>query len=54
MAKNEEGLLRLLADLHGTLHIGAYGATPSRRVTISKADGRQSPLGIVSLEDKIL
>jgi RNA-directed DNA polymerase len=43
-----------LADLHGRIHRGAYRAQPSRRVWIPKADGRQRPLGIVALEDKIV
>jgi RNA-directed DNA polymerase len=42
-----------LADLHGRIHRGAYRAQPSRRVWIPKADGRQRPLGIAALEDKI-
>src|SRR6266536_3237374 len=42
-----------LQDLHRRLHSGAYRAKPSRRVYIPKADGRQRPLGIASLEDKI-
>jgi len=42
-----------LRDLHRRLHSGAYRAKPSRRVYIPKADGRQRPLGIASLEDKI-
>ncbi|MGF6222562.1 hypothetical protein AB7M26_003556 [Pseudomonas sp. F-14 TE3482] len=41
----EEGLLQRAADLHARLHGGAYRATPSRRVYIPKADGRQRPLG---------
>ncbi|HKW91280.1 MAG TPA: group II intron reverse transcriptase/maturase [Methylomirabilota bacterium] len=45
----EENLRRL----HGRLHSGAYRAKPTRRVYIPKADGRQRPLGIASLEDKI-
>jgi group II intron reverse transcriptase/maturase len=43
-----------LEDLHARVHRGAYRAKPSRRVYIPKADGRQRPLGIVALEDKIL
>ena len=43
-----------LQDLHGRVHRGAYRARPSRRVYIPKADGRQRPLGIASLEDKLL
>ena len=43
-----------LRDLHTRLHRGAYRAKPSRRVYIPKADGRQRPLGIASLEDKVL
>jgi group II intron reverse transcriptase/maturase len=43
-----------LRDLHARLHRGAYRAKPSRRVFIPKADGRQRPLGIASLEDKIV
>ncbi len=50
----EEGLLQRVSDLHARLHSGAYRATPSRRVYIPKADGRQRPLGIASLEDKIV
>jgi hypothetical protein len=50
----EEGLLQRVTDLHGRLHSGAYRATPSRRVYIPKADGRQRPLGVASLEDKIV
>jgi RNA-directed DNA polymerase len=42
-----------LRDLHRRLHSGAYRAKPSRRVYIPKPDGRQRPLGIASLEDKI-
>ena len=43
-----------LGDLHQRVHTGRYRARPSRRVYIPKADGRQRPLGIASLEDKIL
>src|SRR5215472_17168290 len=43
-----------LSDLHGRIHRGAYRAQPSRRVWIPKADGRQRPLGIAALEDKVV
>ena len=50
----EAGLEDRLADLHSRVHRGAYRAQPSRRVYIPKADGRQRPLGIAALEDKIV
>jgi RNA-directed DNA polymerase len=50
----EQGLEARLAELHGRVHRGAYRAQASRRVYIPKADGRQRPLGIASLEDKIV
>jgi RNA-directed DNA polymerase len=43
-----------LDDLHGRIHRGAYRAQPSKRAWIPKADGRQRPLGIAALEDKIV
>ncbi len=43
-----------LQDLHRRLHAGRYRARPSRRSYIPKADGRLRPLGIASVEDKIL
>ncbi len=43
-----------LRDLHARVHKGAYRARPSRRVFIPKPDGRQRPLGVAALEDKIL
>ncbi len=43
-----------LQDLHVRVQAGRYRAQPSRRVYIPKADGRQRPLGIASLEDKIV
>jgi RNA-directed DNA polymerase len=50
----EEGHEDNLKDLHTRLHKGAYRARPSRRAYIPKADGRQRPLGIAALEDKIV
>ena len=50
----ETGLGGRLADLYSRVHRGAYRAQPSRRVYIPKADGRQRPLGIAALEDKIV
>ncbi len=49
-----EGLEDRLIDLHGRVHRGAYRAPPSRRAYMPKEDGGQRPLGIASLEDKIL
>ncbi|MCW2236018.1 group II intron reverse transcriptase/maturase [Azospirillum canadense] len=43
-----------LQDLHDRVHRGAYKALPSRRRYIPKADGRQRPLAIAALEDKIV
>jgi len=43
-----------LGGLHARVHSGAYRASPSRRAYIPKADGRLRPLGIATLEDKIL
>ena len=50
----EAGLEERLIDLHGRVHRGAYRARPSRRVYIQKEDGRQRPLGVAALEDKIV
>src|SRR5215510_13976885 len=50
----ETGLEERLIDLHGRVHRGAYRALPSRRKYIEKSDGRQRPLGIAALEDKIV
>jgi RNA-directed DNA polymerase len=43
-----------LKGLHGRVHRGSYRAKPSLRAYIPKPDGRQRPLGIAALEDKIL
>jgi retron-type reverse transcriptase len=50
----EAGLGDRIVDLHSRLHRGAYRALPSRRVYIEKGDGRNRPLGIAALEDKIV
>jgi RNA-directed DNA polymerase len=43
-----------IEELSGRLRRGAYRAKPVRRVYIPKADGRQRPLGVTALEDKIV
>lgn len=50
----EEDILHRLKGLHHRIHAGSYRCRPSRRVNIPKADGRLRPLGIASLEDKIV
>jgi group II intron reverse transcriptase/maturase len=50
----EQDLGHKLADLHARVHRGAYRPLPSRRVHIPKSDGRQRPLAIAALEDKIV
>ena len=49
-----EDLDARLMDLHGRLHRGAYRASPTRRQYIPKSDGRKRPLGIATLEDKVV
>src|SRR4051794_14619923 len=43
-----------LGDLHAKIHRGAYRPQPSRRRYIPKADGRQRPLAVAALEDKLV
>ena len=50
----EQNLEANLMDLHTRIHRGTYRALPSRRKYIPKPDGRQRPLGIAALEDKIV
>ena len=50
----EADLERKLEDLHARVHRGAYRALPSRRRYIPKPDGRQRPLAVAALEDKIV
>ena len=49
-----EALAENLRDLSGRLKRGAYRAKPVRRAYIPKADGRQRPLGVPVLEDKLV
>ena len=53
-AEYGQGLEDKLRDLHERVHRGSYRALPSRRRYIPKPDGRQRPLGIAALEDKIV
>ena len=50
----EADLERNLEDLHNRVQSGVYRARPSRRVYIPKPDGRQRPLAVAALEDKIV
>jgi retron-type reverse transcriptase len=50
----EAGLKGNLQELHTRVHSGSYRAMPVRRRFIPKPDGKQRPLGIVALEDKIV
>ncbi|MCK4682052.1 group II intron reverse transcriptase/maturase, partial [Candidatus Bipolaricaulota bacterium] len=53
-AEYGEGLEDRLTDLHSRVHRGGYRTQPSLRTYIAKTDGRMRPLGIASLEDKIV
>jgi RNA-directed DNA polymerase len=50
----EAGLDYNIESLHDRVQRGAYRALPSRRVYIPKPDGRQRPLAVAALEDKIV
>jgi retron-type reverse transcriptase len=50
----EADLERKLESLHAQVQRGAYRALPSRRQYIPKPDGRQRPIAIAALEDKIV
>ncbi|MEO6324359.1 MAG: group II intron reverse transcriptase/maturase [Thermoanaerobaculia bacterium] len=50
----QDGLEQKLRDLSERLKTGAYRVSPVRRVYIPKADGRRRPLGVPTLEDKLV
>ena len=49
-----EQLENRLQDLHERVQNGTYRAKPSKRIWIPKPDGRERPIGIAALEDKIV
>ena len=49
-----EELEENLRNLSGRLKRGVYRAKPVKRAFIPKSDGRQRPLGVTALEDKIV
>ena len=54
VASYEENLEANLQDLCTRVHTGRYRAQPVRRVYIDKTDGGKRPLGVPTLEDKIV
>lgn len=50
----DEQLEERLPNLHERVQSGRYRAMPSKRIWIAKPDGRQRPIGIAVLEDKIV
>ena len=54
VADYEQNLEANLQDLCIRVHTGRYRPQPVRRVYIPKADGGQRPLGVPTLEDKIV
>jgi group II intron reverse transcriptase/maturase len=53
-AEYAENFEARIIDLHSRIHRGTYRAKPSKRTWIPKLDGKMRPLGIASLEDKIV
>jgi RNA-directed DNA polymerase len=54
VASYEQELAQNLRQLHAQIHSGRYRSRPVRRVYIPKADGGQRPLGVTTLEDKVV
>lgn len=52
--KYERKLEGRLPELERELQVGSYRATPAKRGYITKDDGRQRPLGIQAVEDKVV
>ncbi len=50
----ERTLEERLPELERELHVGSYRAIPAKRAYITKDDGRQRPLGIMAVEDKVV
>ncbi len=49
-----EGIVDKINQLHTKIHTGRYKPLASKRVWIPKADGRQRPIGIAAIEDKVV
>jgi RNA-directed DNA polymerase len=52
--QHAEGLKEELADLSAMLRRGAYRAKPARRAHIPRRDGSQRPIGVITMEDKMV
>ncbi|HZI28895.1 MAG TPA: group II intron reverse transcriptase/maturase [Gemmatimonadaceae bacterium] len=50
----ETDLDRRLVVLHQHVHRGTYRAQPSKRAYLQKPDGRQRPLGLAAMDDKVV